>query len=440
MTQSAIEHVFSPEFTGEEFLRRRQTIAGAIGAGASALLQGAPRSLTAHPKFSQSKIFYYVCGISLERCYLLIDGRSAKTTLFVPPSGISGIRGGTLDEDSMAQIRSRMAIDEVLSTEALTEALEPVQTLYVLHQPDERVFATKGGIMGSSRLRAEDPLERHRRRDEVLIDRLRERFPSLEIADLGPIIANMRLIKSPAEIEVMRKTGEMSARVCVECMKSTRPGIPARALEAIGDYVFRMMGNCGHAYEFILEPSHQDSETLLDGDLVRVDCGPDYHYYTMDIARIWPVNGRYDQWQRHTCGLIVEYHKTLLRLLSPGKLSRELYDEAARLMLAKYADDEKGTAILRNMIDRDVKYYNHNVGLSVHDAVTPYRDEPFKAGMVVAVDPMVWLDDAPHGYVRVEDTVLITEDGCESLTRSAPFELDEIEELMKQPGQFPIEL
>jgi len=440
MTQSAIEHVFSPEFTGEEFLRRRQTIAGAIGAGASALLQGAPRSLTAHPKFSQSKIFYYVCGISLERCYLLIDGRSAKTTLFVPSSGISGIRGGTLDEDSMAQIRSRMAIDEVLSTEALTEALEPVQTLYVLHQPDERVFATKGGIMGSSRLRAEDPLERHRRRDEVLIDRLRERFPSLEIADLGPIIANMRLIKSPAEIEVMRKTGEMSARVCVECMKSTRPGIPARALEAIGDYVFRMMGNCGHAYELILEPSHQDSETLLDGDLVLVDCGPDYHYYTMDIARIWPVNGRYDQWQRHTCGLIVEYHKTLLRLLSPGKLSRELYDEAARLMLAKYADDEKGTAILRNMIDRDVKYYNHNVGLSVHDAVTPYRDEPFKAGMVVAVDPMVWLDDAPHGYVRVEDTVLITEDGCESLTRSAPFELDEIEELMKQPGQFPIEL
>ena len=440
MTQSPIEHVFSPDFTGEEFLHRRQTIAGAIGAGASALLQGAPRSLTAHPRFSQSKIFYYVCGISIERCYLLIDGESAKTTLFVPPRGISGIRGGALDEDSMAQIRSRMGIHEVLTTETLERSLEPVQTLYVLHQPDERVFATPGGIMGSSTMRAEDSLERHRRRDEVLIDRLKERFPSLEIADLGPIIAKMRLIKSPAEIEVLRKTGEMSARVCVECMKSTRPGIPARALEAIGDYVFRIMGNCGPAYEFILEPSHQDSETLLDGDLVLVDCAPDYHYYAMDIARIWPVNGRHDEWQRHTCGLIVEYHKTLLRLARPGRRPRELYDEAARLMLALYEGDEKGTDILRNMIERDVKYYNHNVGLSVHDAVIPWRDDPLQADMVIVVDPMVGLDDAPHGYVRGEDTVLITENGCESLTRSAPFELDEIEELMKQPGQFPIDL
>jgi len=441
MAKSQIDHVFSLDFTGEEFLRRRQTIAGAIGAGASALLQGAPRSLTAHPKFLQSKIFYYLCGISIERCYLLIDGQSARTTLFVPPEGISGIAGGAIDQDGMAEICSRMAIDEVLSTEALPRALGQVKTLYVLHQPDEHVFATKFGIMGSARMRAEDPLERHRRRDEVLVERLKELFPSMEIADLGPIIAEMRLIKSPAEIAVMRHTGAMSARVCVECMKSTKPGIPARSLEAIGDYVFRAMGNCGHAYEFILEPSHQDSEMLLDGDLVLVDCGPDYHYYTMDIARIWPVNGRYDQWQRHTCQLIVEYHKTLLRLLAPGKLSSEIYAEAARLMLAKYAGDEKGTVIINRMIDRDVKYYNHNVGLSVHDAVTPCRDKPFRAGMVLAVDPMVWFDDdAPHGYVRVEDTVVVTETGCEALTGSAPFELDEIEELMKQPGQFPTEL
>jgi len=439
MTQS-IEHVFSPDFTSEEFSRRRQAIAGAIGGGASALLQGAPRSLTAHPKFLQSKIFYYVCGISIERCYLLIDGASAKTTVFVPSEGISSVRGGILDEDSMAQIRLRMGIDEVRTTESLERRLEPIRTLYVLHQPDELVFTTKGGIMASSRKRAEDPFERHRRREEMLIDRLKERFPAIEIADLDPIIAQMRLIKSPAEIEVLRKTGEMSARVCIECMKSTRPGMPARALEAIGDYVFRMMGNCGHAYEFMLEPSHPDSETLLDGDLVLVDCAPDYHYYTMDIARIWPVNGRYDPWQRHTCGLIVQYHKTLLRLARPGMRSRELYDEAARLMLKMYEGDENGLAILRNMIERDVKYYNHSVGLSAHDAVSPWRDEPFKAGMVVAVDPMVWLTDAPHGYVRVEDTILITEDGCQPLTRSAPLELDEIEELMTRPGQFPIDL
>ena len=155
-----------------------------------------------------------------------------------------------------------------------------------------------------------------------------------------------------------------------------------------------MMGNCGHAYELMLEPSHPDSETLLDGDLVLVDCAPDYHYYVMDISRTWPVNGRYDAWQRHTYGLIVEYHKTLLSLALPGRRLREIYDEAARRMLKMYEGDEKGTAIIRNMIERDVNYYNHHVGLSAHDAVSAWRDEPLEAGMVMAVDPMVWLTGA----------------------------------------------
>lgn len=437
MTTAKIDHIFPRDFQGEEFRSRRERIASNMLAGASALLQGAPRMQTAHPEFSQSKIFFYVCGVEIERCYLLIDGDTARTTLFVPGENIGGIRGGKLDEQGIEQIKSRLLIDEVLTTDEIHRRLETVPTLYVLHQPDEHSFSTRGGIIGSGKLRAQDPLELHRRRDEVLIDKLKESFPSTEIADLGPIIGRMRLVKSEAEVEVLRKTGAMAARMCMECMKSTRPGMPSHALEAISDYVFRLDGNCGKGYEFILEPSHEKSKILLDGDMVLVDCGPDYNHYTMDIARIWPVNGRFDDWQRHTYGVISDYHKVLLDLALPGRRVDEIYEQAAKGMLEKYKGDEAGTAILRNMIERGVNYYNHHVGLSVHDAVAPWREDPLQEGMVIAVDPMVWLENVPHRYVRVEDTIVVRSGGCEILTSQAPFEIEKIEELMIEPGCFP---
>jgi len=440
MKQASLDHIFSRVFTGDEFKRRRETMAKAIGPNASALLQGAPRRKTAHPEFSQNKIFFYVSGVEMERCYLLIDGANAASTLFVPDSDICNIPGGKLTPEGIAQIRSHLLIDEVLPFNALEQKLEAIHTLYVLHQPDEQAFTTKGGIVQSSRFRAADPWEQHRRRDEMLVLNLKKRFPRIELADLGPVTSKMRLIKSPAEIAVLRGAGELSAHVCIECMKATQPGIPLQTLEAISDYVYRLKGNCGHGYEIMLEPSHERADTLLDGDLVLLDCGPDYNYYTSDIARIWPINGHFDSWQRHTYGLITAYHKVLLSLAAPGCRHDEVYEEAAKRMLALYKDDPEGTAIVKNMIARNVRYYNHHVGLSVHDVVSATREDPLEEGMVLVVDPMVWLEDAPHGYVRVEDTIVITANGCERLTGSAPFEIEAIEALMKEPGRFPLEL
>ena len=436
-----IDHLISQDFEKTEFKERCQRVANVIGPKASALLQGAPRPPSPHPEFSQSKVFYYMCGIMIERSYLLIDGVNAKTTLFVPDEGISGVKGGILDEAAKTAICAKTAIDEVISTDALESAISKVSTLYLLQRPDEIISGTKFGLLATARLRAADPFDGFKRRDELLIENIKKKFPRIEIGELDPIISKIRLIKSPAEIEVLRKNGKMAAKVCIECMKATKPGIPKSALHGIADYVFRITGNCGQAYDFILEPSHADADTLIDGDLVLVDCAPDYNCYAMDLARMWPVKGVFDPWQRHTYGLITDYHKILMKILQPGRMVKDLYEEAANQMLAKYEGDDAGKAILDNMITKGVRYYNHHVGLSPHDAVeSGWQERPLQAGMVVVIDPMVWLDDAPHGYVRVEDTVIITEDGCEALTGSAPFEIDEIEALMRQPGQFPVDL
>jgi len=442
MNHVSITHLISQDFEKIEFQARRQRIAEPIGSKSVAVLQGAPRPTSAHPVFVQSKVFYYICGVLIERSYLLIEGGSGKTTLFIPKSDISNYHGGELNDSAKMEICSLMGIDQVLNIEALQTKLESVSTVYLLQRPDEMAFATKFPLMGAAKLRKEDIFEKYQRRDQSLVNNIKEMFPKIEIAELDPIISKMRLIKSAAEIEILRINGKMSAKVCMESMKMTKPGLPIGVYNGIADYVFRVTGNCGHTYEFICEPTHPESETMLDGDLVLLDCAPNHLNYAMDIGRLWPINGTYDPWQRHTYGLIVNYHKTLLSLAKAGKMVQDVYDEAGQIMLNKYKDDPKGLEIINFMIIRGIRYYNHHVGLSAHDAIdTSWRDRPLEAGMVLAVDPMVKLPDAPHPtHVRVEDTVLITNGECEVFTASAPIEINEIEALMKQPGCFPLDI
>jgi Xaa-Pro aminopeptidase len=439
MNQSSVNNLLALDFDKSEYVSRRQRIAQSIGSNNAALFQGAPRPTSAHPVFVQSKVFCYVSGILIERSYLLIEGDSAKSTLFVPKDNISNVAGGELSAEAKSEICSLMDIDEILVVEDLQNKLKSVKTLYLLQRPDEMAFATKFPLMSCANLRKDDIFENYQRRDQSLVKSIKDMYPKIEIGDLDEIVCRMRMIKSQAEIEIMRENGKMSARVCIESMKMTKPGVPVGVYNGIADFVFRSMGNCGHTYEYIFEPTHPESDVMVDGDLVLVDCAPNHKHYAMDIGRIWPVNGTFDPWQRHTYGLIVNYHKTLLNLAKPGRMVQDLYDEAAKIMLDKYKEDAKGTEIVNFMIQRGIRYYNHHVGMSAHDAIDKtWRDRPLEKGMVLAVDPMVRLPDALHPcHVRCEDTVVLTDGDCEVFTADAPFEIDDIEALMKQPGVFP---
>ena len=115
--------------------------------------------------------------------------------------------------------------------------------------------------------------------------------------------------------------------------------------------------------------STENPEDLVDGEMLLIDCGPNYLHYTTDIARIWPVNGTYDEWQRSTYGFIVEYHKTMVGCLRPGVTPQQVYDDSAAQMLKRYKGDANATAMIHSMVERDVRYLNHSVGMSVHDNV-----------------------------------------------------------------------
>jgi Xaa-Pro aminopeptidase len=171
--------------------------------------------------------------------------------------------------------------------------------------------------------------------------------------------------------------------------------------------------------------------SLRDGDLVLFDYAPDVGCYTSDIGRMWPVNGRYSAQQRELYGFCVEYHKQLIRVIRPGVTIGDLARQAAEQVRPTWKNWSFSKPSYREaaltMIESEVAF-THPVGMAVHD-VGEYRGEPLQAGVVFALDPQMWVPDEQL-YIRVEDTVVVTEQGVEVLTADAPLELDDIEALM----------
>jgi Xaa-Pro aminopeptidase len=270
---------------------------------------------------------------------------------------------------------------------------------------------------------------------------LSERIPGIELRDAFPLIREMRTLKSRAEINVLRQAGKLAAWAAVEAMKATKPGINENHLQAVGEYVYRDRGRCSPAYGFIVAGGkrtwdghyHYNNAVLREDEIVLFDCGPDLRHYTSDIARLWPVNGVFDAWHRRVYGFITEYHKALLAEVRPGVLPKDVYARADRAMADLCTDasapwhDMK--PLFQQMVQKGVGYLNHGVGLSVHDAMGRWKDVPLREGFVCVCDPMAWCEPQ-HEYIRVEDTLVVTADGCERLTGDAPFEIEQIEALM----------
>ena len=163
-----------------------------------------------------------------------------------------------------------------------------------------------------------------------------------------------------------------------------------------------------------------------------MDYAPECDGYTSDIGRMWPVNKKYSTVQRELYGFVVEYHKVLLNTIRPHVLTSDLAREAAEAIRPlwnewRWSKDAYREAA-KKMIDSEVAF-THPVGMAVHD-VGQYRSKPLQPGLVFALDPQMWVLDEEL-YVRVEDTVVITDSGVESLTKDAPLDLDDVESLLQ---------
>ena len=435
--------MFQSDFCLEEFRARRNKVAQSIG-DATALVAGAPTSNGSIP-LRQYNDFYYLCGVEVPHAYLLIDGPTGKTTLYLPEAAhlVGDSDDPLLCADDPKYAADTTGVDAVKSRDQLAHDLAGVSTLYTFVRDGEDLRACVRSLEDARKQIDADPWADQPSRGAYICEKLKSRFPGLEIRDLAPIVYEMRMDKSPREIDVLRRAGQLSARGLCEAMRATRPGVMEYQLAALLHYHYLAGGARDASYPAIVGGGknafhghyHANSAPLKDGDMVLVDCAPDYHNYTSDITRMWPVNGKYTPAQRALYGFVTEYHKTLLSAIRPGRTCDEIEDEAVQIMRSRLHEFDFATeshATGPQWMFEFKQHLAHSVGLSVHDGLS-HKDEPLRPGVVFSVDPQMKIE-ADRLYLRVEDTGVVTENGFDVLTKDAPLELDAIEAAMQGPS------
>jgi Xaa-Pro aminopeptidase len=440
---------FQKDFTPAEFISRRRKVADAMGGGV-AVLAGA----TEVPGFDfvrQNNDFYYLTGVETPHAYLTLNADTGKTALYLPPRDEKHEKtdGPSLSDQDGPFIRKRTGIDEVRSIARLAADLASLKEVWTMLAPAEGPRQCQDTLRHFHKRIAADPLDGRPSREAHLASRIAELSPKAEFRDLSPIVHRLRLIKSPAELNVMRKSAQLTALACTEAMKAARPGIFEFQLGAIADYFFQINGAQGTGYRPIIATGPniwmmhywRNNAPLRSGDLVIFDYAPDFNYYTSDIGRMFPIDGKYSPLQRELYGFVLEHHKTLLSLIRVGRTKDEVLLEAAeqlRPIVEKrpWSKPIYKSAALALLASK--RPLSHGVGMAVHEA-TSWDTGPMEAGLVFAVDPELVVPEEQI-YIRAEDTVVVTPTGIENLTASAPMEMDDVEKLMNSANllnQFP---
>ena len=434
------QQIFSPE----TFAARRRRVAVRIGNRAVAVVQGA-RGSGSHDPFRQSNELFYLCGVEVPHAYLVIEGRDGSAALFLPHQDRHSVEaeGEHLSADNAQRARELTGVDRVAALEALPAALRGAAAIWTPLSPGEVARSSWDTLRRAQEEAEADPFDGAPAREAQFAGLLRERCPAARIEDLSPVLDEMRLVKDEPEVAALREAGAICADALTACMRATAPGVMEYQLAAVLEYHYRVTGSRGASYHPIVAGGTNawyghysaNDQPLADGDLVLVDCAPDHHYYTSDITRMWPVNGVYSDTQRALYGFMIAYHKALLAGIRPGRTDDESHREAAQTMAA-YLD---GTPFTNPVHERAARsalefphHLSHPVGMAVHD-VSHYRGKPLRPGIVFSVDPQMRIPEE-RLYLRVEDTVVVTEDGCENLTAAAPLEMDDVEATMRETG------
>jgi Xaa-Pro aminopeptidase len=443
---------YQPHFPPEEFQARWRKIFDQIGDRAVAIVQGAPLARGyAMPR--QSNEFYYLSGIETPGAYLLLDGRTRKTTLFLPPRNerLERSEGKVLSADDAALVRQLTGVDAVASAKSMSEewlnelTKAPAPALYTMFTPAEGSAESRHELQMANAAIAADYWDGRVSREAHFINLLRTRAPRAEVRDLTAILDEMRSVKSSREITLIRRASQLSGLGILEAIKSTRAGLYEYHLDAAARYIFLAGGARLEGYRSITAAGtaniwnahyYRNNAMLKDGDLVLMDFAPDYGYYTSDVARMWPINGKFSPVQRELLQFVLDYRNTVMKRIRPGVTVNTILEEARAAMEPVFQRTKFSKPIYeqaaRKLVATGGGIFSHPVGLAVHDD-GPYNHGVLKPGHVFSIDPQLWVPEE-NLYLRYEDVIVMTADGYENFTDFLPTELNDLEKLVGQGG------
>ena len=276
-----------------------------------------------------------------------------------------------------------------------------------------------------------------------------------EIYDYRALIDEMRLFKSAGEIQLMRRAAEISSRAHCRAMQAIRPGMKEYEVEAVFLHEFRKHGSEAPAYTPIVAGGANacvlhyinNNMELKSGDLVLIDAGCELSGYAADITRTFPINGKFNSVQKDIYQLVLSAQYAAISVIKVGNSWDMPHTAALKVLVQGFID----MGLCQGNVDSVIEsgdyrqFYMHRtghwLGLDVHD-VGEYKQDGewrlFDLGMALTVEPGCYIRPAknvPEHFwnigIRIEDDVIVTNNGCEVLTASAPKSINEIEELMR---------
>ena len=459
------------------YASRRAAFARQLGANAMAIIPTAPerqRNRDSDFPYRHDSYFYYLTGFTEPNAWLVLRTDASgglQTTLFCQPKDMEreiwdGYRLGP------AAAPAALGVDAAYPVCELDAQLPKLmENCEVLSYP----FATHPGLEG---------------RVAGWLDQVRARvrygavFPATQ-RDACAVLDEMRLIKDAHEIALLRRAGEISAQAHIRAMQTTarmlRAGQEVREyhIEAELLHEFRRHGAEYPAYGNIVAAGgnacvlhyRAGDAPMRSGEMVLIDAGCEYHGYAGDITRCYPANGTFTAPQRAVYDLVLAAEEAAIAAVRPGVRFTDIHDITVKVVAQGLLDlgllDKNKCGSVQDVIEQRAyfRFYMHRaghwLGMDVHDCgsyvepgeigQTSTRKDPLsgeiitnrpsrilRPGMVFTVEPGIYIrpaDDVPEQFwnigIRIEDDVLVTENGCKLFTRDVPVQADAIERLMR---------
>jgi Xaa-Pro aminopeptidase len=408
----------------ERLAARRAALAERIGTGVAVLWSAEPRDIEGdYPQdsdYREDNDFFYLTGLEAPGAWLVLvarDGRGEEI-LYLPARNPAAERwtgpqlGPGPEAASLSGIRDVRAADRAGSDVAalLSSGDSPARRGGVFIKANRRPPGCNGGES----------------------DGVCGLFAGLAgTSDLRPHLAALRLVKDEDELRRLRRAIGITTEAQRAAMAAAGPGMWEYELEALIEYTFRRRGAERVGFPSIVGSGPNSTVLHYDksrrrmeaGDLVVVDIGAEYGYYSADVTRTYPVSGRFTPRQRALYELVLGAQEAAIRAVRPGVTIREL-TQIARAYMRENSGDLCGGASCERYF---VHGLSHWLGMDVHDVGD--IGTPLAPGMVLTIEPGIYIPEESIG-IRIEDDVLVTAEGAEVLSADAPRTPDEVERAM----------
>lgn len=428
-----------PGITAQEFAHRRKNFTQMMQPNSLAIIGSSPTVYMAGVipyAYRPDSDFQYMTGIIQPECVATVDCKGVYTLYYPDYSEYRNTWTGAL-----------MSKDAAIGFFGADEAYSTTEMKHHLRQrvsDASHVYIDMGSgtpaLMGSEYWRNTLDIVSEVSRDS-----------DIQLLATKPVVNRLRWVKSPAEIELMRKSARIGASAMIDAIAATKPGMTEHDIAALFEYRCKAQGAQRMAYPPVVGSGSdactihysRNDKILLGDNLLLLDGGCEYYGYCSDITRTWPINGKLEGPQRTVYDIVFAVHKELLGDCRAGTTLRSLHQKSVALLregLRYLGSSSRGHYPLleknnyRNFYPHSV---GHWLGMDTHDSSTVSHDLPLRQGVALTIEPGIYIPDieefGPYRGIgiRLEDDVVISKSGeAEILSGDAPLDPDDLAQLM----------